>query len=147
MKVNLRIVCRILFFSVIFMQAQHGLAGTDKDDAKFQANIAVAAESGTELSKISDKASRAPYYLIFNCSGTFIKAIKNPAQGQRAGASTSVTALLKKESVKILIAVKFGAKMETNLKAAGIEYREHSGTAKEVVDTIMKNKGSKDAHK
>lgn len=147
MKKNLRIIYLVLFLSMIFMQEKQGLAGMIKDDAKSPDKIAVAAESGTETSKISDKAGRAPFFLIFDCSGTFIKAIKNPAQYQKGGASSSVTTLLKKESVKTLIADKFGAKMENNLKAAGIEYLEHSGTAKEVVESFIKNKRSQDAHK
>ncbi len=147
MKKKLRIVYLVLFLSMIFMQEQRGLAGTVKDDAKSVVKIAVAAESGTESSKISDKAGRAPFFLIFDDSGAFIKAIKNPAQYQQGGASSSVTTLLKKESVKTLIAVKFGAKMENNLKAAGIEYLEHSGTAKEVVESIIKEKRRKDANK
>jgi len=137
MKKNLRIVNLVLFLSMIFMQ-QQGFAETNKDDAKSPVKIAVAAETDTELSKISDKAGRAPFFLIFDGSGAFIKAIKNPAQYQQGGASSRVTTLLKKESVKTLIAVKFGAKMENNLKAAGIEYLEHSGTAKEVVESIIK---------
>lgn len=147
MKKNLRIVYLVLFFSMIFMQEQQSLAGTIKGDAKSAVNIAIAAESGTETSKISDKAGRAPFFLIFDSSGVFIKAIKNPAQYQQGGASSSVTALLKKESVKTLIAVKFGVKMENNLKAAGIKYLEHSGIAKEVVETLIKNKRNKDANK
>ena len=138
MKKNLRIVYLVLFLSMIFMQEHQSLAGTIKDDAKSPDKIAVAAESGTESSKISDKAGRAPFFLIFDGSGAFIKAIKNPAQYQQGGASSRVATLLKKESVKTLIAVKFGAKMENNLKAAGIEYLEHSGTAKEVVESIIK---------
>jgi len=138
MKKNLRIVYLVLFLSMIFMQEQKGFAGTNKYDAKSPVKIAVAAETGTETSKISDKAGRAPFFLIFDSSGAFIKAIKNPAQYQQGGASSSVTALLKKESVKTFIAVKFGAKMENNLKAAGIIYLEHSGTAKEVVESIIK---------
>ena len=137
MKKNLRIVYLVLFLSMIFMQ-QQGFAGTNKYDAKSPDKIAVAAESETESSKISDKAGRAPFFLIFDGSGAFIKAIKNPAQYQQGGASSRVTTLLKKESVKTLIAVKFGAKMENNLKAAGIKYLEHSGTAKEVVESIIK---------
>ena len=147
MKKNLRIVYLVLFLSMIFMQEQQGLAGTIKDDAKSPVKIAVAAESGTEFSKISDRAGRAPFFLIFDYSGAFIKAIKNPAQYQKGGTSSRVTTLLKKESVKTFIAVKFGAKMENNLKAAGIEYLEHSGTAKEVVESIIKNKRRKDAYK
>ena len=136
----------MVLFCGILMPVQQGLSAMDKIGAVSTVNIAVAAESNTESSGISDKAGRAPYFLIFDGSGAFIKAIKNPAQYEQGGASSSVTALLKKESVKIFIAENFGAKMENNLKAAGIEYREHTGIAKEVVETIIKNKSSNDAH-
>jgi len=139
MKNNLRIVYLVLSLSVITIQPQQCLAGTNKDNAKPADKIAVAAESGTKSSRISDMAGRAPFFLIFDSSGAFIKAIKNPARDQQGGASSSVTALLKKESVKTLVAAKFGAKMEKNLNAAGIGYLERSGTAKVVVETIIKN--------
>lgn len=148
MKKNFRIVYLLLLLSVMFMQAQQGLAGTDKKEAKVSAAfIAVAAESSNDSSQISNLAGRAPYFLIFDSDGEFIKSIKNPAQNQKGGASSSVTALLKKESVKTLIAVKFGSKMETNLKAVGIEYSEHSGSAMKVINEIIKSKRSKDAKK
>ena len=147
MKKNSRIVYLGLFLSVMFMQAQQGLAGTDKKDEKAKAYMAVAAESGTDSSKISNLAGRAPYFLLFDCKGEFVKAVKNPAQDRKGGISATVTALFKKESVKTLIAVKFGAKMETSLKAAGIEYSAHSGTANKVVSDILESKRSKDAKK
>ena len=138
MKQNLRIVYIVLLFCGTFIPAATGLSAMDISGYESNVNIAVAAERSTEFSKISDKTGKAPFFLIFDGSGAFVKAIKNPAQYQQGGASSSVTALLKKESVKTLIAVEFGAKMENNLKAAGIEYLEHSGTAKEVVESIFK---------
>jgi len=147
MKKKFRIVYLVLFLSTIFIQAQLGLTRDDKSETKSSEKIAVATVGDSETSNISNKTGRAPYFLIFDCSGVFVKAIKNPAQSQRGGASSSVTALLKKESVKTLIAVRFGTKMVRKLKAAGIEYREHSGVAREVVETMIKSKRSKDAHK
>ena len=134
---KLRIVFMVLF-SVILIPVQPDLSAMDQSDAESTVKIAVAAESNSESSRISDKAGRAPYYLIFDGTGTFIKAIKNPALNKQGGASSSVVALLKKESVKTMVAANFGAKMENNLKAAGIEYREHTGIAEEVVETIIK---------
>ena len=142
---KLRIVFMVLF-SVILIPVQPDLSAMDQSDAESTVKIAVAAESSTESSKISDTAGRAPFFLIFDGNGAFIKTIKNPAQYQQGGASSSVTALLKKELVKILIAVEFGAKMENNLKAAGIEYRKHTGIAKEVVETLINNMPNEDAH-
>jgi len=145
MKKNLRIIYLVLLFCGILMPAATGLSAMDKSGDETSVNIAVAAENSTESSKISDIAGRAPFFLIFNGNGVFIKAIKNPAQNQQGGASSSVAALLKEESVKTFIAVEFGAKMENNLKAAGIEYHEHEGIVKEVVENIIKNKSNKDA--
>ena len=136
MKKKLRIIYVVLFCGIL-IPTQAGLLAMDKSGAESNDNIAVAAESSSESSSISDKAGRAPYFLIYDGSGAFIKAIKNPAQYKQGGTSSSVTALLKKESVKTFIAVNFGPKMENNLRAAGIEYREFSGIAKEVVETII----------
>lgn len=146
MKKNLRLVYQILFFSVIFILTQQGVTGTnnsDKEKTKSLDNIAVAAISDSEDSKVSDKTGRAPYFLIFDSNGNFIKSVKNPAQGKRGGASSSVTNLLKKESVKILIAGKFGDKMKNNLKAAKIDFQKQAGIAKEVIEKFIKNKRSK----
>ena len=144
MKKNLRLVYQVLFLSVILILTQQSEAGTkesDEENEKSLDNIAVAAIGSSEDSKISDKAGRAPYILVFDSNGIFIKSIKNPAQSKRGGASSSVTDLLKKESVKILIAVKFGDKMKNNLGDAKIEYQEQTGIARKIVDTIIK-KGS-----
>ena len=142
MKKNLKPVYQVLFFCVIFILSQQSLADTKNSD-----NIAVASVDKSETSKISDKAGRAPYFLIFDSDGEFIKSIKNPAQGKRGGASSSVTNLLKKESVKILIANKFGDKMKNNLKAAKIDYQKQTGIASEVIEKFIKNKRSKNDKK
>ena len=150
MKKNVRIFYLIVSISAFFMQSLQDLVADDKSinrDTQSAAVIAVSAVGDSELSEISDKAARAPYFLIFDNRGLFVKAIKNPAQNRRGGASTQVTALLKKESVKTLIAVKFGTKMENNLKSAGIQYLKHSGIAKEVVDKIINSKRNKDDNK
>lgn len=150
MRKYFSIVYLVLFFSIVFVQAQSGQAVTNKSDAdksKSSAKIAVAAVGNSETSKISDKAGRAPYYLIFDCNGVFIKAIKNPAQGQRGGASSAVANLLVKESVKTVIAGRFGDKMKNILKTYKIEYHEQTGIAKKIVEAMIKNKRSKNAQK
>jgi len=141
MKKNLGRIYQVLFLSVIFILTQQSLADTknsDKEKEKSLYKIAVASSGKNETSKISDKAGRAPYFLVFDSNGNFIKSIKNPAQGRRGGASSRVTNLLKKEFVKILIAGKFGNKMKNNLNAARIEYQKQTGIAVEVVAKIIK---------
>lgn len=100
MKKNFRIVYFVLFISVVFMQAQQGLTGIDKKVETSETYIAVASVSSKESSLISDKAGRAAYFLIFDCNGSFIKAVKNSAQNQTGKASASVTELLKKSRLE-----------------------------------------------
>ena len=150
MKKKLSFIYQILIWSVIFALNQQSIADTkisDKVIEKTLKNIAVAAMGKSETSKISDKAGRAPYFLIFDSNGVFIKSIKNPAQRKRGGASSSVTDLLKKESVKILIADEFGNKMINNLNTTKIEYQKQAGIASEVVEKFIKNKRSKNDKK
>ena len=55
--------------------------------------------------------------------------------------------LLLKESVKTVIAGNFGGKMINSLEMNKIEYQKHAGIAQEIVETILKNKRSKNEKK
>ena len=150
MRKNLRTFCLVLFLSAFFLQVQQGLSITDNSDAdssKSSNKIAIATVGDSVTSKISEKAGRAPYYLIFDGKGIFLKSLKNPAQNRRGRASSVVVDLLVKESVKAVIAGKFGDKMKNQLKANKIEYHERAGIAKETVEKFMKNKRSKNEKK
>ena len=132
------------------MQARQGLSiarNSDVDNSKSSNRIAIAAVGDSLTSEISMRAGRAPYYLIFDENGIFIKSIKNPFWMQGGGASSGVVDLLIKESVKTVIAGKFGDKMKKQLEANGIKYHERTGITKEIVETIIKNKQKKNAQK
>ena len=146
MRKNLRTFCLVLFLSTFFFQVQHALSITpnsDADSSKSSNKIAIASVGDSVTSKISEKAGRAPYYLIFDGKGVFLKSIKNPAQNRGRGASSWVVDLLVKESVKTVIAGRFGDKMKNLVKANKIEYHERAGITKETVETFLKNKRSK----
>jgi len=117
---------------------------SDVDNLKSSNRIAIAADGDSVTSEISMRAGRAPYYLLFDKKGVFIKAIKNPSLMQGGGASSVVVNLLVKESVKTVIAGKFGDKMKKQLETNKIKYHERTGIIKEIVKTIVKNKRSKD---
>jgi len=147
MKENLKTLFLVLFFSAFFLQGKQCLSITlnsDVDNSKSSNRIAIAADGDSVTSKISIRAGRAPYYLIFDKKGVFLKAIKNPSLMQGGGAGSVVVDLLVKESVKTVIAGKFGDKMKKQLKANKIKYHERTGIIKEIVETIVKNKRSKD---
>jgi predicted Fe-Mo cluster-binding NifX family protein len=111
---------------------------SDEGNSQSSNIIAIAAVGDSASSEISEKAGRAPYYLFFDGNGDFKKSLKNPSQKRGRRASSGVVDLLIKESVKTVIAGKFGDKMKRLLKSNKIEFRQHTGIAKEVVDKIIK---------
>lgn len=150
MKNIFRIVCALVILGTLVLHAQQNpsaKSNPDVDSSKSLDRIAIATVGEGINSKISKFSGRAPYYLLFDGNGVFIKSIKNPAQSQGHRASSGVVNLLTKESVKIVIAGEFGDKMENQLKANKIEYYEHEGIAKDVIQTFVKSKRSKNAQK
>ena len=147
MKNNLKNFYLVLLLSTFFMQAQPCLSNphnSDVDYSKSSNRIAVAAVGDSVTSEISMRAGRAPYYLVFDKNGVFLKSLENPSQMQGGGASTGVVYLLMNESVQTVIAGQFGDKMKRLLEANKIKYHEHTGVAKEVVEKITNDKRSKD---
>jgi predicted Fe-Mo cluster-binding NifX family protein len=117
------------------------------EQSKSSNRIALATVGDSVTSEISKKAGRSSYYLIFDDNGLFLKSLINPSQTRGRRASTGVVDLLIKESVRTVIAGKFGNKMKKLLETNNIEYHEHSGVAQDVVGTIVKNKRSKNDQK
>jgi len=137
---NFRPIYLILCVSTIFMSVQQCLAITDSLDIHNQKSsdrIAIVAVGDSVTSEISERAGRAPYYLIFDGNGDFIKSLKNPSQMRGRRASSGVVDLLVKESVKTVIAGKFGDKMKKLLETNKIEFHQHTGIVIEVVDELI----------
>ena len=142
MRANVRILCAIFFLSAFFTEVHPSLlirTNSDVDHSKSSNTIAVATVGDSVTSEISMKAGKAPYYLIFDDDGLFIKSLTNPFQTRGRRASVGVVDLLNKESVRTVIAGKFGNKMKKLLEADNIEYHELTGIAQEVVKTILPN--------
>jgi predicted Fe-Mo cluster-binding NifX family protein len=100
---------------------------------KSTGKIAVAATGENENSEISDIAGRAPFFLIFDEDGNFLKSVKNPALSFGGGASAEVVNLLVRESCKTFVAGQFGFKMQAQLRSNNIEYIQKQGLAKDVI--------------
>ena len=146
MKENVKIFCLVLFlgtFLLLFQQCQSIKHISISENLKSSNRIAIAAVGDNVGSEISRVAGRAPYYLFFDENGVFLKSLKNPSQSQGRGVSSVVVDILIKESVKTVVAGKFGDKMKKSLEANQIEYHEHAGIAKDIVQTIIKDKRSK----
>ena len=146
MREKLRIFYLVLFLStflMIFQQCHSIRRNSIVENSGSSNRIAIAAVSDSVTSEISKVAGRAPYYLIFDGNGVFLKSLKNPFQNQRGGASSGVLDILIKESVQTVVAGKFGDKMTQQLDTNKIEYQKHAGIAKDIVVTIIKNKTEK----
>ncbi len=143
MKKSLRILWLLLLFSTLFLQTPLSMSVTSHSDKESQDqsnNIAIATVGNSVNSEISTIAGRAPYYLIFNENGVYLKSVKNPALSRGRSASSGVIDLLLKESCKIVIAGQFGDKMQYQLKANKIEYYQRKGIADNVLQTFIKSK-------
>jgi predicted Fe-Mo cluster-binding NifX family protein len=125
------------------LQSRQGLAVTNTSVADTSASadkIAIASVGNSVDAEISARAGRAPYYLIFDENGVYIKSIKNPSLNRGRRASSGVVNFLKKEGVTTVIAGNFGNKMKNQLKTNQIVYYERTGIVKEVVKIFIKNK-------
>ena len=146
MKKILRTVCLLLFFGALLFQVQQSpsdASNSEKEGTKSLNKIAIAAVEDNVSSEISEIAGRAPYYLIFDERGVFLKSIKNPGVSTGRDSSAEVVNLLLKESCKTVIAGKFGEKMKNQLKASRIEYYERKGIVKKTLQTFLKKPDQK----
>jgi len=101
--------------------------------------IAVASLDGTEKSQISDRAARAPYYLLFDESGKLLEVIVNPFYDSVRSAGPKVANLLIGKNVIIVVAEDFGSKMITALDKEGINYYRASGIVKKAVEELIRS--------
>ena len=127
MKKLMIVVGLSLFFNaVVFAQSQQTQI------------IAVATFKKTESSQISDKAARAPYYLIFDRRGNLLEVIPNPFHDAARGAGSKMADLLASKNVSLVVAGAFGHKMKSALDEKGIDHREAFGIVKKVVEDLIK---------
>jgi predicted Fe-Mo cluster-binding NifX family protein len=73
--------------------------------------IAVASQKA-EPTAVSVQAGRAPYYLIYDENNDLVESISNPFAVGGGGAGFGVAKMLADANVNIVVAGKFGDKME-----------------------------------
>ncbi|MDX2495599.1 MAG: NifB/NifX family molybdenum-iron cluster-binding protein [Desulfuromusa sp.] len=104
------------------------------------ASIAVAANDSEPAAIVSEKAGRAAYFLFFDGSGKFLNAEKNPFSDASGGSGPKAATFLSDNGVTLVVAEKFGTKMERALSSFKIKYILRTGVAHEVVQAITKEK-------
>ncbi len=125
-------ICLFVIFSVLLM-------AVSANSAENKSFLAVASD-GPEPQTICETAGRAAYFLLFDGSGKFLSAEKNPFAGIHGGAGPKVAAFLSGKGVTLVLAGDFGAKMEQALISYNMKYIKQAGVANEVVQTVIKEK-------
>ncbi len=101
--------------------------------------IAVASLNRDESGEISERAGRAPYFLVFDEEGNLAEVIENIHVDEMRGAGTEAAELLAGKGINIFVASDIGPRMAETLEAGGIEHRIMSGSAKEAIKKITGN--------
>jgi predicted Fe-Mo cluster-binding NifX family protein len=99
--------------------------------------IAVAALKKKEDSEIATQAGRAPFYLVFDDSGTLVETLKNPFSKGGGGAGFGVAKMLADSGIDTVVAGKFGQNMQSAFRERGLVAHEKEGTALDAVRVIL----------
>ena len=99
--------------------------------------IAVASSDKDKNSNVSEKAGRAPYYLIFDETLKIVENIDNPFSFGGGGAGFSVAKMLADKKVDIVVASRFGSNMVGALEDKGLKYYEMNGKVEDVVSEVL----------
>lgn len=86
--------------------------------------IAVAALNSSIESHVSSYPLRAPYILLFDESGGFLEALKNPFNKASGHKGYGMARFLNDNMVDMLIARNFPPSMDRIFREAGIQMRE-----------------------
>lgn len=102
--------------------------------------IAVASDEKTQHARISSRAARCEYYIIFDSEGKPLDIIDNPYKDVSGGAGTSTVNFLRDKGVTVVVAESFGDKMINAIKSKGITFYEFKGKADDAVKEVLKLK-------
>ena len=116
----------LLLYSVVFAQTQ---------EIKI---IAVAAVDRTGESQISQKAARAPYFLIYDNNGKLLEAVSNPFGDSARRAGPRVAEFFAEKNVTVVVAGNFGQKMKIALDKYGIRHLTVTGVVNKAIRELLR---------
>ena len=98
--------------------------------------LAIASDGKTLESKVSEKAGRAPFYLIV-VDKELVEVMKNPFAVGGGGAGFGVAKLLEEKNVASVIGKKLGDNMKSALAERNIQFLEtKEESVKDAVDSM-----------
>jgi predicted Fe-Mo cluster-binding NifX family protein len=95
--------------------------------------IGIASEEENAEGNVSNKAGRAPYYLIFE-NKKLVKKMKNPFAVGGGGAGFAVAKMLSDEGIELVISGSFGGNMKSALEERKVKSNEFAGSIKEAIE-------------
>ena len=98
--------------------------------------IAVASQK-SETSSVGAQAGRSPYYLIYDEKKNLLESISNPFAVGGGGAGFGVAKMLADKGVDVIVAGKFGDKMEQAMAGRGMKYLEFDGTVSDALEAAL----------
>jgi len=98
--------------------------------------IAIASPK-SEASSVASQAGRAPYYLIYDEKKDLLESISNPFAVGGGGAGFGVAKMLADKGVEIIVAGKFGDKMEQAIVGRGARHLEFDGSVADALEAVL----------
>jgi predicted Fe-Mo cluster-binding NifX family protein len=99
--------------------------------------IAIASEGAEPTAQVSQHGARAPFYLLYDESGTLQQSVANPCADAERGAGPKAAQYLGQLGVQIVVADGFGERFVTELEAGGIQQVQKEGIVSEVITDIL----------
>ena len=109
--------------------------------------IAIASDSTTESSEISQHGARAGYYFLISTENNEFVVLENPAAVAEHAAGPMAAEFLAGQGINQIIAGHFGHKFRMELEANNIECIEQTGTINDVLENQVQRTFSKDSRK
>ena len=109
--------------------------------------IAIASDSTTESSEISQHGARAGYYFLISTENNEFVVLENPAAAAEHAAGPMAAEFLAGQGINQIIAGHFGHKFRMELEANNIECIEQTGTINDVLENQVQRTFSKDSRK
>ena len=100
---------------------------------------AIASDGPAKGSRVSDQAARAPFYLLFDDSGTILEALGNPVSPVTGRAAPQAAGFLAGRGIHALLAARFGQKMLRELDSIGVDPVEASGTVETAISRFLES--------
>jgi len=99
--------------------------------------IALAVTDQGENAEVSLHAARAPFYWVYNESGTCIDIIANPYCAVDHGAAPRAAQLLQEHDIAMLVAGEFGGRIIAELEKRNIVIVQDTGPVSRVIEKII----------